>query len=95
MSQFNADELVQQLASENGWNRDMAQQLLVQRASPTTPWFDIPGIWEKPLGQLHALWTLEGLEQLDLDVLYDLLSDRDANIRASVTAYASISPWKP
>src|SRR5262249_50771308 len=31
----------------------------------------------------HALWTLEGLNRLDAELLLTLLADKDANVRAS------------
>ena len=93
MSEFSVEELVDQLSNNNGWNRDMAQQLLVQRGvtepSQVLLLQELAVSGERPLGRLHAFWTLAGLRQLDLDLLNELLSDSDANIRASaVTAYA-------
>ncbi len=78
-------ELVALLAHPNGWHRDMAQQLLVQRGDKSL----VPAL-EKlaqtspdPLGRLHALWTLDGLGRVDVDVLISLLADKDADVRAS------------
>jgi mono/diheme cytochrome c family protein len=38
---------------------------------------------DRPLGRLHALWTLEGLKKLDPDLLFSLLADKDSHVRAS------------
>jgi mono/diheme cytochrome c family protein/glucose/arabinose dehydrogenase len=75
-------ELVGQLSHANGWVRDAAQQLLVDRASvsaegalrrlalsgPTVP-------------RLHALFTLEGLGRLDAALLDACAKDADPRVR--------------
>jgi mono/diheme cytochrome c family protein len=56
-------ELVAHLAHANGWWRDTAQQLIVDSGDTSV----VPALnalaadTSKPLGQIHALWTLEGL----------------------------------
>jgi glucose/arabinose dehydrogenase/mono/diheme cytochrome c family protein len=78
-------DLVALLASANGWHRDMAQQLLVERHDlsvvPALEKLAVTGA--SALGRLDGLWTLEGLGKLDTDVLFSLLADKDANLRAS------------
>ena len=55
------------LSHEDGWYRDVAQRLLVERKDDST----IPLLRQlvaagpSELGRLHALWTLEGLGALD------------------------------
>lgn len=62
-----ATELVSFLAHPNGWWRDTAQRLIVDSGSADA----VPALTEmasqeeSPLGQLHALWCLEGLGQLN------------------------------
>ena len=55
------------LSHPNGWVRDTAQRLLVERNSgaavPLLKQLATGG--REPLGRLHALWTLEGTGQLD------------------------------
>ena len=81
-------ELATMLSSSNGWYRDMAQQLLVQRGDLGV----VAGLEKialsgrEPLGRLHALWTLEGLNRLDDELLETLLADKDAHVRASAAA---------
>ena len=61
-------ELVKTLAHPNGWWRDTAQRLLVERNDPES----LPLLKEllknpsekHMLAQLHALWVLEGTDQL-------------------------------
>lgn len=78
-------ELVPYLANANGWHRDMAQQLLVQRGDRSI----VPALEKlalespQPLARLHALWTLEGLGKLDTEMLLSLVADKDCHVRAS------------
>ncbi len=66
--------LVSLLENSNGWTRDMAQQLLVEKGYLSV----VPELQKmiaqgNPLGQLHALWTLEGLGYVDLKTYMDTL----------------------
>jgi mono/diheme cytochrome c family protein len=85
LSKASGAELVKLLGSKSGWHRDVAQQLIVQREDKSL----VPSLEEmaqdgtEPLGRLHALWTLEGLGRINLDVLLDCLADDNAHVRAS------------
>ena len=85
LSKATGAELVAHLASPNGWHRDMAQQLLVARGDKAV----VPALEKmaetdpQPLARLHALWTLEGLAKLDIELLFTLIADKDSNVRAS------------
>jgi mono/diheme cytochrome c family protein/glucose/arabinose dehydrogenase len=81
-------ELVEYLSHTNGWHRDMAQQLLVQRQdSSVAPALEkVTTASPNPLARLHALWTLEGLSKIDVDVVLPLLSDKDTHVRSSAVA---------
>jgi mono/diheme cytochrome c family protein len=63
LSQESPEALVQLLSHANGWIRDTAQRLLVQRRdlSVTASLMDLVRSGPDPLGRIHALWTLEGL----------------------------------
>jgi glucose/arabinose dehydrogenase/mono/diheme cytochrome c family protein len=88
LSKTKGAELVVHLSSANGWHRDMAQQLLVERHDlsvvPLLKKLALTGA--VPLGRLHALWTLEGLGKLDTELLFTLISDKDSDVRASAAA---------
>ena len=88
MSRLSSHELVGHLSSPNGWHRDTAQQLLVQRQDQSIRHRleDLALGGASPLGRLHAVWTLEGLNLLDPEVLYELLSDSDPHVRSSSVA---------
>lgn len=66
-----AAELVADLAHPNGWWRDTAQQLLIDRQDRSI----VPALNalvadpQQPLGQIHALWTLEGLHAVNITAI--------------------------
>lgn len=76
-SELSAEALMESLFHPEGWHRDMAQRLLVERNDPSI----LPILLEKfekstsEIGKLHVMWTLEGMQALDKDWLYQLLSD--------------------
>jgi mono/diheme cytochrome c family protein len=85
LSKASAAELVAQFSNANGWVRDAAQRLLVERADPASV-----SLLEKvtqnapePLARLHALWTLEGLEKLQPRIIGPVLADKDPKVRAA------------
>jgi mono/diheme cytochrome c family protein/glucose/arabinose dehydrogenase len=77
-----AVELVPYLAHANGWWRDTAQQLIVDRGNPAavSPLTELAGDTGKPLGQIHALWTLEGLGAVNLPAVAGALRSDDPHV---------------
>jgi len=77
--------LVALLSDEDGWVRDTAQRLLVERADQAAvPFLERVAMRENDrLGRLHALWTLEGLDALTLPVLIKAIDDRDLRVQAA------------
>ena len=87
-------QLVAHLSHANGWWRDTAQQLLVQRQDKSI----VPALQaivrksDNLLARFHALWTLEGLGALDAPLVREQMKDgnprmRVQAIRASETLY--------
>jgi mono/diheme cytochrome c family protein/glucose/arabinose dehydrogenase len=87
-------QLVAHLSHQNGWWRDTAQQLLVQRQNKSV----VPALQnivrtsDNLVARFHALWTLEGLNALDLALVREQMKDgnprmRVQAIRASETLY--------
>jgi len=78
-------QLVAHLSHPNGWWRSEAQKLIVLHGDrsviPALKQLALSG--EQPLGRLHALWTLEGLDAVETDLLIQGFSDKDARIRAA------------
>ena len=85
LSSLSSVQLVGYLSSKDGWYRDMAQRLLVERneLSVVPQLVKLASDGEHSLGRFHALWTLEGLKSLSSDILLPLLTDRDALISAN------------
>lgn len=88
LSKASSAELVGHLSHTNGWHRDMAQQLLVQRNDPAVvaELKQLAASGSSALGRLHALWTLEGMKKIDDQTLSTALSDKDVNLQASAAA---------
>src|SRR5262245_5511652 len=78
-------ELVQHLSHPNGWWRDTAQQLIVQRGDKSV----VPALKQlvlksaDPRAKLNAMWTLEGLESMDAATATAALADKSPDVRAS------------
>lgn len=83
LSQLGTVELVAALDSPSGWQRDMAQQLLVQRADlvVVAPLQKMVLECQRPLARLHALATLEGLQRLTGDIVAAALADGHPGVR--------------
>jgi putative membrane-bound dehydrogenase-like protein len=82
-----SSELVERLAHPNAWQRLTAQRLLLERRDATvSSRLRRLARSYKPgsgLGRLHALWTLEGLEQIAPGNLKRALRDPNASVRVT------------
>lgn len=93
LSDMDLDELVAQLESPNGRTRDLAQALLIDRQEPAS----IPILTRMaqtsatPLGRLHAICTLDGLEALSPATLIAALQDSDPTVRRHALRLSE--PW--
>jgi mono/diheme cytochrome c family protein/glucose/arabinose dehydrogenase len=90
LSKAGPAELVKTLSHPNGWWRDTAQQLLVQRGDTSiAPQLKTlarqSADWRT---KLHALWTLDGLDAIDMDTVRLALADRSPDVRASAIRLA-------
>ncbi len=94
LSKISSKELVNLLKNENGWLRDRAQQILIQRKAKSLK----QELWKLAVSEdvsaLHALYTLEGLQLLDFSQLSALLSESKGmsskvHILRLMEAYAS------
>ena len=85
LSKASPEEWVKALSHPNGWWRDTAQRLLVERNDSTTiaalKKLAVSGA--NPLGRLHGLWTLDGMRQLDVATLQKVISDPHPKVRAA------------
>ena len=78
-------QLVTRLEHPNGWWRDTAQRLLILRNDKSV----VPALQtmarssHNPLAQIHALWTLEGLDALDPTLIREKLKAEAAPVRSA------------
>ncbi len=78
-------ELVDMLSHPNGWWRDTAQRLLVERGDRTAAaaLTRLAGSAKEPRTRLHALWTLDGLDALQPAAVTKALDDPSRDVRMS------------
>ncbi len=85
-----AAQLVEGLSHPNGWRRDTAQRLLVERgAKPVIA--DLTALATKALDwrtRLHALWTLDGVDAIQPATVISALEDQSRDVRASAIRIA-------
>ncbi|HUE69514.1 MAG TPA: PVC-type heme-binding CxxCH protein [Pirellulaceae bacterium] len=75
-------ELVEQLASDNGWHRETAARLLYERQDTSAmPLLVKLAGGKSPLGRMHALYALDGLGALDAETLLPRLTDDHPRVR--------------
>ena len=76
-------QLLSYLEHDNGWYRMNAQKLIILKQDKTI----VPKLQnivkdsDLPLARLHALWTLEGLDTIDENILLIALGDDDIRIK--------------
>ena len=86
-----AEKLVKLLEHPNGWVRDKAQQLLVDKKSLKV----VPRLRENlrniddPLTLIHSLWTLEGLGVLDMEDVLPLFYQNNNHIKTQAFGVVS------
>ena len=84
-TELSAARLVERLSHPNGWWRDAAQRLLVERnersvAGSLTQLARTAKDWKT---RLHALWTLDGLDAIEPATVVSALDDPSREVRAS------------
>ncbi len=95
MSKETPAQLVGRLSHANGWWRDTAQQLLVQRNDKSV----VPALQNlartspQAVTRLHALWTLSGMKALTPALVTGALSDASPDVRAA--ALRMSEQWLP
>ena len=85
------DELVSRLADPNAWWRQNAQRLLIDRKSHKS--VELLNSMLKStnaMGRLHALWTLQGMKQLDARQIENALRDTEAGVRENAIKLAEL-----
>ncbi|MBG7607115.1 MAG: c-type cytochrome [Verrucomicrobia bacterium] len=86
MDTLSNEELVKLLIHPNGWHRDMAQRVLGTREADgaTVALLEkLAGMNDYPLGQIHAIWTLEGMGALTAAPIATALNAKDKKVVVS------------
>jgi mono/diheme cytochrome c family protein/glucose/arabinose dehydrogenase len=85
-----ADDLVANLSHPNGWRRDTAQRLLVERGhrSVAPALMKMAGSAADWRVRLRALWTLDGLDAIEPAAVTKALDDRSREVRVSAVRMA-------
>ena len=83
LAEASTQELVQLLAHPNAWHHKTASRLLYQRQdeSAVEPLRQMATSGDSPLGRMHALHALEGLDALNEAILLDALQDEHPRVR--------------
>src|SRR5439155_14699503 len=90
LSRSRSTELVKYLTSDNGWWRDTAQRLIIERQDRSVA----PALEKmarkslSPLGRLHALYTLDGLDALKPELVRTALHDLNPRVRQHAISLA-------
>lgn len=92
LSKAKSKQLVGHLSHPNGWWRDTAQRLLVDRQDVTIA-DDLRRLVADPATapavKLHALFTLEGLKAVDAATIATAAADRDPRVREAAEMFKS------
>ncbi len=90
LDQLDTKGLVAALDSPNGWQRDMAGQMLVWKkdTAAATALGKLVREADRSEARLHALCVLEGLGALDSTILEQALGDRHPSVRRQVLRLA-------
>jgi putative membrane-bound dehydrogenase-like protein len=98
LGEASVPDLVSLLSHPNAWQRETAQRLLVSRdaLSAIEPLRRLLNDEHaEPLGRLHALWTLAGLEVLEVADCLVALAAEPAGVRAAAVRASEVFLAKP
>ncbi|MGC1241259.1 MAG: PVC-type heme-binding CxxCH protein [Chryseosolibacter sp.] len=86
------EALVEKLADPNIWWRRNAQRMLLDRNNPAVvpALVAMAGNESSAVGRLHALWTLEGMNQLRPTQIEKALQDSEAGVRLNAIKLAEL-----
>jgi glucose/arabinose dehydrogenase/mono/diheme cytochrome c family protein len=90
LSNASSARLVQALSHPNGWRRDTAQRLLVERedVSVVPALIRLASSAADQRARLHALWVLDGMDRLTPGLVTKALEDSSRDVRTSALRLA-------
>ncbi len=91
LDELDDDELVEQLESPNGWLRDRAQHLIIYKnlTSSQSELEELALDTDNPVAQIHALYTLEGLDLLSAEILVEAARESSSFVTVHSTLLLS------
>ncbi|MCF2947166.1 c-type cytochrome [Paraglaciecola aquimarina] len=94
LDNLSAAQLLPYLSHDNGWHRDMAQQLLVmkQDKSVVNALQTIATSSANHLAQIKALWALEGLDSNSFEILKQAANTNNTKVKRSVYRLIELLP---
>jgi mono/diheme cytochrome c family protein/glucose/arabinose dehydrogenase len=98
LSKETSADLVKRLSHPNGWWRDAAQRLLVERNDPSAVSSLLRLAADSTntvVARLHALWTLEGMGQLPASAIEAALRDSNFRVRSAAVRLGEQSLEQP
>lgn len=83
LGRLTTPELVKLIEHPNGWHRETAGRLLYERQdrAAIAPLVRLAAESSSPLGRMHAMYALDGLEALGAEVVIPRLSDSHPRVR--------------
>jgi mono/diheme cytochrome c family protein/glucose/arabinose dehydrogenase len=90
LARMKGPQLAELLSHPNGWWRDMAQQLIVERGDRSA----IPALEQKAEAapdwrtRLHAMWTLDGIDAVEPATITKALEDSSRDVRVAAVRIA-------
>ncbi|MHC4995884.1 MAG: DUF7133 domain-containing protein, partial [Planctomycetota bacterium] len=90
-------ELAHELNSPNGWRRDTAQRLLVERGdeSVVDTLRSLATYGDNHLGRIHALWTLHGMGATTPSTVLQAITDPHPRVRIAAAQTAEVLAASP
>ena len=85
LSLASTQDLVEYLSHSDGWYRDQAQRLLVEKADQSAVALleNLVKSKSSELGSFHALWALEGMGKVNPSFLFSILNDPSDLIKST------------
>lgn len=82
LASMSDDELLQGLKSSNGWIRDRTQhRIIYKKLKNLRPGLELlANDIKNPLAQVHALYTLKGLEELSFEILLEVATKSNSDV---------------
>jgi len=92
MNEWGWTQLVGALSHPDGWMRDTAQRVIVDTWEEDSYALELLEILalegESAFGRMHALWTLEGTDELDQGLVLEALGDPDPRVQHAAVRVA-------